>query len=134
MFRQLPKFLAKDKEQVLEEKLYSIERKLAGLPHSKHKITLCLDAIENCVSMIEQLGSKSKQVNILLVVIALVEPVLLRYPDREVRLADIRCIVHVMRITTPHDFYRREVLKEVFQLIEESFQGSRDMHNPFFVR
>lgn len=50
MFRQLPKFIAKDKEQFLEENLLKIERKLVGLPQSKHKLLCDLDAIENCLS------------------------------------------------------------------------------------
>lgn len=63
------------------------------------------------LSTIEQLGSKSKQVKNLLAVIPLVEPMLLRHPDKEVRLAVTQCVVHVMRITTPHDLYNREVMK-----------------------
>lgn len=70
--------------------------------------------------------------NILLVVIPLVKLVLFRHPDREVRLAVTQCIAHVMRITMPHDPYNKDIMKEVFQLIVESFQGLSNIHNPSF--
>ena len=117
MFRQLPKFIVKDKDQNLEEKLYNIRRKLVYLPPSKHGLLHKVEAIRNYLATMEQLDSKSKHVNILLVVIPLAKPALLRHPDREVRLVVAQCIVQVMRITAPYDPYNREVMKEVFQLI-----------------
>ena len=57
---------------------------------------------------------------------------LLKHPDKEVRLVVIQRIVHVMRIAAPHDPYNIKVMKEVFQFIDESFQGSSDIHNPSF--
>ena len=53
MIKQLPKFIVKDKEQVYKEKLYKIERKLAGLPQSKHRLLSDLDVIQYALSMIE---------------------------------------------------------------------------------
>lgn len=64
--------------------------------------------------------------------IPLVKPILSRHLDGEVRLAVTNCVVQVMRITMPHDPYGRKEMKEIFQLVVESFQGLSDIHNPSF--
>lgn len=80
----------------------------------------------------EKLGSRGKQVTVMLVVIHLVKPVLLRHSDGDVRLAITLCIVNVMRITAPHDPYSKEVMKEIFHSIVEGFQGLGDIDNRTF--
>lgn len=82
---------------------YNIERRLASSPQSKHRLICDLEEIENCLSTIEQLGSKTKQVNILVVVNSWAKLALLRHSDRKVRLAVTQCIVHVTRIIVAHD-------------------------------
>eukprot|EP00249_Psilotum_nudum_P024915 c29322_g1_i2 orf=363-5285(-) len=65
---------------------------------------------------------------------ALVQPVLLNHKDKEVRLLVATCISEIMRIVAPDAPYSDEILKEIFQLIVENFQGLNEMASSSFAR
>lgn len=50
------------------------------------------------------------------------EHILLRYSDKEVRLVVYNCLSEIIRITAIETPYKDDKIKEVFQVIIESFR------------
>ncbi|KAL2634564.1 hypothetical protein R1flu_006043 [Riccia fluitans] len=65
---------------------------------------------------------------------ALVLPSLLRHKDKDVKLLVASCISEIMRIVAPEAPYEDDVLKDIFQLIVNIFQGLNEVSSPSFPR
>ncbi|KAL3693858.1 hypothetical protein R1sor_007509 [Riccia sorocarpa] len=65
---------------------------------------------------------------------ALVLPSLLRHKDEDVKLLVASCISEIMRIFAPEAPYDDDVLKDIFQLIVNIFQGLNEVSSPSFPR
>ncbi|KAL3693850.1 hypothetical protein R1sor_007501 [Riccia sorocarpa] len=65
---------------------------------------------------------------------ALVLPSLLRHKDKDVKLLVASCISEIMRIVAPEAPYDDDVLKDIFQLIVNIFQGLNEVSSPSFPR
>ncbi|KAH9309106.1 hypothetical protein KI387_037017, partial [Taxus chinensis] len=62
------------------------------------------------------------------------KPKLLRHSNPVVRLVVTTCISEITRITTPEQPYNDHTMREIFQLMVESFEGLDDIKSPPFAR
>jgi hypothetical protein len=65
---------------------------------------------------------------------ALVKSEFLRHSDDEIKLMVTSCLSEIMRISAPKTPYNDNMMKEIFQLIEESFHRLDDTRQPSFDR
>jgi len=65
---------------------------------------------------------------------ALVKLDFLRHSDNEIKLMFTSCLSEIMRISAPKTPYSDNMMKEIFQLIEESFHRLDDTRETSFDR
>ena len=97
-----------------------------------------LAKVELCLSMVKQLHSRpmpeSLHHAILPSMTTLINPDLLRHPDKDVRLLVLNCLSQITKITAPNEPFEEDVMKEILELIVQSFQDLGKMSSPSFKR
>lgn len=118
----------------LEQQLKEVGSKLETPPSTKDSLVKLLKQAATCLSELNQsppasiLGAMQPFLN------AIVQPVLLKHQDKDIKLLVATCICEITRITAPEAPYSDDVLKDIFQLIVGTFSGLKDTGGPSFGR
>ena len=126
--------MASTSEKVLEERIYSVGKKLEHPSQQKEVLLSTLEELETCPCIVEQSHFDVMKLALSPTVHCLVKPQLIRHHDEVVRLAAMSCISEIMRITAPLDPYDSHIMKEVLQIMVVSFKGLDDIKNPYFSK
>ncbi|GLJ46140.1 hypothetical protein SUGI_0971990 [Cryptomeria japonica] len=110
-------------EEELQKKLYNAGKKLEHLPQSERVLRSILEEIELCLYKVEQPPSKLVQLVMAPAVHSLIRPMLMRHHSKRVKLLVASCLSEITRIAARKDPYEDDTLREVLQLIVESFRG-----------
>ncbi|KAH9312823.1 hypothetical protein KI387_027858, partial [Taxus chinensis] len=114
-------------------KLYSAGQNLE-LHQPKDVLLSSLREVENCLSVVDQSDSEIFLWAMKPSMTSLVRSELMRYLDKYVRLTVTSCVILITGITAPKHPFNSNIMKEIFQLIVESFQGLDDIRSPFAKR
>ncbi|GLJ49787.1 hypothetical protein SUGI_1057280 [Cryptomeria japonica] len=118
----------------LGEKIYRARKKLEHKSQQKEVLLSTLEEVEAFLCKVGQDPSQTMQLAIAPLVCSLIKPRLMRHRDEVIKLATISCIGEIMRIAAPNDPYDSHIMKEVLQMMAESFEGLDDIKNPYFSK
>ncbi|XP_024047866.1 sister chromatid cohesion protein PDS5 homolog A isoform X1 [Citrus clementina] len=118
----------------LEQQLKEVGSKLETPPSTKDGLVKLLKQAATCLSELNQSPPASILEAMQPFLNAIVQPVLLKHQDKDVKLLVATCICEITRITAPEAPYSDDVLKDIFQLIVGTFSGLKDTGGPSFGR
>ncbi|CAH9086168.1 unnamed protein product [Cuscuta europaea] len=118
----------------IEEKLLEAGNKLLKPPPSVEELLPLLDEAVSFLTKVEQSPAKSVLAALSPLIKALVEDVLLRHSDVDVKVALASCLSEITRITAPDAPYDDDKMKAVFELIVSSFENLCDESSRSFVK
>ena len=101
----------------LDKRLKEAGNKLLNPPFSIDDCLTLLDEVENLLSYMEQVPSKSMRDALFPSVKDLINNKLLRHAEMDVKVSVVSCIIEITRITAPNAPYKDAQMKEIFQLI-----------------
>lgn len=116
----------------VESQLLDVGKRLVQSVNSKDALFKVLKQASALFSEIEQSPSSTIVAAMKPSMDAL--PTLIRHKDKDVRVLVATCISEIMRIVAPDAPYTDEVLKEIFELIIETFKGLNETSSPYFAR
>ncbi|GLJ26618.1 hypothetical protein SUGI_0517170 [Cryptomeria japonica] len=97
--------------------------KLSEHSHLRDGVLNTLNKVEKCLIHVDQSPHDLLQLGMSLVVDALKQLKWLRHPDEEIKLLVATYLSKFMRITTPIVIYKDDTMREVLELIVDSFHG-----------
>jgi len=124
--------------EVFQRRLLEAGKQLEHAARSGTGLLQSLEKVELCLSMVKQIHGRpmflpmrramrpSKN--------TLVQPHILRHQDSDVRLLVLNCLSQITKITAPKEPYNDDVMKEILELIVESFRDLGEMNSPSFAR
>ena len=122
------------KKENLCGRLYIAGMKLEDPSLSKEVLLSTLEEVETCLKMVDHSPSHIMKLAVNPSLYALVKSELLRHLDDKIKLMVTSCLSEIMRISAPKVPYNDDMMKEIFQLIEESFHRLDDTKQPSFDR
>ncbi|KAF5182083.1 Tudor/PWWP/MBT superfamily protein [Thalictrum thalictroides] len=109
-------------EKDLEELVLEAGNKLLKVPADVDELLALLDRVEGLLSKVEQSPIKSMQNALSPIMNALVSSELLSHKNADVKVSVAACVSEVTRITAPEAPYNDDQMKQIFEVIVESFE------------
>ncbi|GLJ37448.1 hypothetical protein SUGI_0760860 [Cryptomeria japonica] len=123
----------KDTKQ-LARSLYLAGSKLSEHFQSRNEVLNTLKRVEECLILVKQSPPILLQISFAPIVTTLSQHRWLKHADGEVRLLVTTSFMEIIRISTPQEPYEDNVMKEVLQLVVDSFQYLGDIRAHYFPR
>ncbi|KAH9293472.1 hypothetical protein KI387_041323, partial [Taxus chinensis] len=120
-------------EGELKMQLYRLGKMLDPPPLSRDGLLNILEEAANCLSMVKQSDYQVVSFAMNSLMNHLASPRFLRHSSTDVRLVVVTCISEIMRIKAPEPPYSDNIMKEIFQLMVESFKGLGDTTSALFA-
>lgn len=118
----------------LAKVLYKIGSKLGLEFISREKVLGTLIELEGCLAIVDQSPSNLLQTTLVPTVIGLNQHKWLKHSDGKVKLLVASCLMEVIRILAPQEPYKEDIMKEVVELIVDSFQNLGESSSCHFPR
>ncbi|XP_024520095.1 sister chromatid cohesion protein PDS5 homolog A [Selaginella moellendorffii] len=104
------------------------------LPSSKDALLKLLKQLSALLPNVDQSASEETRRALAPCKDALVRAELLHHKDKEVKLFVATCASEILRIEAPDLPYNDDVLKDLFELIVNTFKGLSDMQSPLYQK
>ena len=122
-------------ELLFESRLFVAGQRLQRPFSSKDELLQALETVETYLVLVKLRAPQTTLAALVPSRNSLVNPELMRHPDKDVKLLVTNCLCEIIRITTPQEPYDDDdLMKEVLELIVASFQELGDINSPSFPR